>query len=48
MRENSMLQKLEAGSCVALRYVSEDGQPTMEYPLNPNGSTSKLLFCCAA
>lgn len=38
MRESSLLQKLESESCIALRYVNDDGQPTMEYPQNPNGS----------
>lgn len=47
MRENTILQKLEAESCVALRYVSEDGKPTMEYPLNPNGSTSAIAGICS-
>lgn len=44
MKDNSILPKLESGSCVALRYVNEEGQPTMEYPLNPNGSMSKTYF----
>lgn len=41
MRDSSILQKLESESCIALRYVSDNGQPTMEYPLNPNGSAGK-------
>ena len=41
MRDSSILQKLESESCIALRYVNDSGQPTMEYPLNPNGSAGK-------
>ncbi|KAJ1521156.1 hypothetical protein ONE63_002851 [Megalurothrips usitatus] len=48
MKDTSVLQKLESGSCVALRYVNEDGEPTMEYPLNPNGSTSAIAGICSA
>ena len=47
MRENSILQKLEKESCIALRYVDEAGQPTMEYPLNPNGSAGALAGVCS-
>ncbi|XP_026272194.1 phosphoribosylformylglycinamidine synthase [Frankliniella occidentalis] len=47
MRESSILKKLESGSCVALRYVNEDGQPTMEYPLNPNGSIGSIAGICS-
>ena len=30
-------------NCVALRYVDDDGQPTMEYPMNPNGSEYSVV-----
>ena len=29
--------------CVALKYVDDDGEPTMEYPMNPNGSENAIV-----
>ena len=29
--------------CVALKYVDDDGEPTMEYPMNPNGSENAVV-----
>lgn len=36
--DEEVRQKAFADQCVALRYVDDDGEPTMEYPMNPNGS----------
>ena len=30
-------------NCVALRYVDDDGNMTMEYPMNPNGSEGAVV-----
>ena len=30
-------------NCVALRYVDDDGNVTMEYPMNPNGSEGAVV-----
>lgn len=35
----STIQEIEENNQVVLRYCDEFGEPTMEYPLNPNGST---------
>jgi len=47
-RTDAVLKGLESGRCVALRYTDEDGQPTQEYPLNPNGSVAALAGICSA
>lgn len=35
------------GSLVPLRYVDDDGRPTGEYPLNPNGSGGAAAALCS-
>ena len=30
-------------NCVALKYVDDDGNVTMEYPMNPNGSEGAVV-----
>lgn len=32
---------------IALRYVDDQGEPTMEYPLNPNGSDQAVAGMCS-
>ena len=38
-----ILERVEALGCVALRYVDDDGRPTTDYPMNPNGSANGIL-----
>ena len=38
VREEAMRQ-----NCVALKYVDDDGNVTMEYPMNPNGSEGAVV-----
>jgi len=42
------LKKIESSGCVALRYVSDDRQPTSVYPMNPNGSANAIAGLCSA
>ena len=39
---------LNASSQVAMKYINSQGQPTEQYPLNPNGSTDGLTGITAA
>ena len=39
---------LNASSQVAMKYINSEGQPTEQYPLNPNGSTDGLTGITAA
>jgi len=39
---------LNASSQVAVKYINSQGQPTEQYPLNPNGSTDGLTGITAA
>jgi phosphoribosylformylglycinamidine synthase I len=41
-----LLERLEANAQVAARYVDADGQPTQEWPHNPNGSPSAVAGIC--
>ena len=34
-------------SCVAVNYIDEDGNPTEDYPLNPNGSKEGVTGICS-
>ena len=38
VKEEAMRQ-----NCVALKYVDDDGNVTMEYPMNPNGSEGAVV-----
>lgn len=40
------LGKLEAEGRVVFRYAGDDGQSTMEYPYNPNGSLNAIAGIC--
>lgn len=41
-RDPSVLDELARENLIALQYADENGEPTMEYPLNPNGSVSAV------
>ena len=41
-----VLERLERGHLVAARYVDEHGEPTQEWPANPNGSPGAVAGIC--
>lgn len=41
-----VLERLEKGHQVAVRYVDADGEPTQEWPANPNGSPGAVAGIC--
>ena len=41
-----VLERLEKGHQVAVRYVGADGEPTQEWPANPNGSPGAVAGIC--
>ncbi len=44
--EHEILRQMEARHLVALRYSDPGGEPTMEYPWNPNGSVGAIAGAC--
>jgi len=42
-----VLEAVEQRKLAALRYVDDDGKPTMTYPFNPNGSTNAIAGLCS-
>ena len=47
VREPQVLERIEAEHLAALKYCQADyGAPTMDYPLNPNGSTHAIAGVC--
>ncbi|OGV67443.1 MAG: hypothetical protein A3K19_15320 [Lentisphaerae bacterium RIFOXYB12_FULL_65_16] len=45
--DDATLQRLETENLVALRYIHPDsGEPTMEFPHNPNGSVNAIAGIC--
>lgn len=40
--DKKVLDKLEQEKLVVFRYVDKEGNPTMEYPANPNGSLNSI------
>lgn len=49
VREPQVLERIEAGHLVVLKYCAADyAAPTLEYPLNPNGSTNAIAGVCDA
>ncbi len=41
------LEKIEKSNQVVMRYVDENGNPTQNYPQNPNGSTNAITGICS-
>ncbi|TLN23347.1 phosphoribosylformylglycinamidine synthase subunit PurQ, partial [bacterium] len=41
-----ILDEITAKSLVPLRYISSGGEPTQEYPFNPNGSIGAIAGLC--
>lgn len=46
-RDDHIKNYLEATNCIAFRYVDDNGLPTLEYPLNPNGSEGGVAGICS-
>ncbi|MGB3211225.1 MAG: phosphoribosylformylglycinamidine synthase [Desulforhopalus sp.] len=46
--DTSMLDQVKAGGLTPLVYVDDDGNPTEQYPFNPNGSVDGLAALCSA
>lgn len=44
--DDSVLQDLERGQQLVLRYLATDGTPTGEFPANPNGSVAGVAGVC--
>ena len=44
--DDAILQELEARNLVALRYADANGNPTAEFPANPNGSLNNIAGIC--
>ena len=44
--DTEVFDRLEQGHQIAFRYVNGDGQPTQEWPANPNGSTGAVAGIC--
>jgi len=42
----ALLERLESGGQIAARYVDSQGNPTEEWPANPNGSASGVAAIC--
>ncbi|XP_043359671.1 phosphoribosylformylglycinamidine synthase isoform X3 [Dermochelys coriacea] len=46
-RSPKVLAAVTSGGLAPLRYVDDQGQPTQEYPLNPNGSPLGIAGLCS-
>ena len=43
---HEMLSSIEQGHLAVVRYADANGQPTQQYPLNPNGSVGAIAGVC--
>ena len=46
MADAATIDAIAIGDQIALKYADANGKPTMEYPLNPNGSTIAVAGLC--
>lgn len=46
-RSAEILDRMRSARLLPLRYVDDQGQPTEEYPLNPNGSPLGIAGICS-
>ena len=46
VRDEAVLEQLQTQQLVAVRYADGAGQPTMQYPQNPNGSIDAIAGIC--
>ncbi|XP_046394022.1 phosphoribosylformylglycinamidine synthase [Ischnura elegans] len=47
-RNDDVYKSLEQSGCIAIRYVDDAGEPTVQYPQNPNGSRGGMAGICSA
>lgn len=46
-RNNNVLKKLKENNCLVMQYTDDQGNPTEQYPLNPNGSIEGIAGVCS-
>ena len=46
VRDDLDLRRLREGGQIVMQYADGEGQPTMEYPQNPNGSIAAIAGIC--
>lgn len=46
VRDDTVMQRLEQGNHIVVRYSDPSGQPVMSYPQNPNGSQKAIAGIC--
>ncbi len=46
VESDEVLQRLNQGRQIAVRYCDADGRPTQDWPSNPNGSTAAVAGIC--
>jgi len=47
-KNEDILESIESRRLVAVQYTDDDGSPTTQYPLNPNGSPASIAGLCSA
>ncbi|KAG8223734.1 hypothetical protein J437_LFUL003640 [Ladona fulva] len=47
-RNEDTFQNMELNGCLPIKYVDDDDNPTVNYPLNPNGSKGGVAGVCSA
>jgi phosphoribosylformylglycinamidine synthase len=46
-QNQAVLRQMEAKNLCALRYCTDDGRPSMDYPANPNGAINAVAGICS-
>jgi phosphoribosylformylglycinamidine synthase len=44
--DKTVIEQIEKLGCAAARYADADGNPTMDFPANPNGSLNAIAGLC--
>ena len=44
---DSVLNAVKSNNLTPIQYVDDQGNPTMQYPLNPNGSPDGIAALCS-
>ncbi|XP_055599562.1 phosphoribosylformylglycinamidine synthase isoform X2 [Uranotaenia lowii] len=47
-KSDSVLKDYRTRNCVAIQYVDDNNEPTMTYPMNPNGSVDGIAALCSS
>lgn len=45
-KDQTVLERLKENNQIVIQYVNDKKQPTMEYPMNPNGSVEAIAGIC--